>query len=383
MKNIMIKILKFIQKSVFFLFLFIALVSLTDKELWIWAFITFIIFAIIVYPTFYKMFIKNDWKISKNTFKLKSFFNNIKSKVSKNPISNLEKEEQVKYYNIVSWIEEWHISLDSKLSESIKDFSEKNNIVYFDLISQIFKSIWLTFVTDDTLKNRNEIIINFIDLFITNDEEKSKIKNYVKEFLIDYYIHIIEDYKITDEEKLLIEKLCNKFDITLEEIWFNQDEFNRYYTIYLIEDKNELPEPKVNWDLPIVLKKWEKIHWLEPAFIYKTKTETVRSNYYVWWSTSIRIAKWVRFSVWSYKRPSYKRDVTYLEDKWYFIISNQRVWFIGAEQNFWINYNKIVNIQANEEWLVIMKENTKKPYKLTLENYNIWLLLISKIINDI
>lgn len=326
---------------------------------------------------------KNDWKINKFFLKLKSFFNNFKWKISKNPISSLEKEEQLKYYNIVSWIEEWNISLDNKLVESIKSFSEKNNLVYFDLVLQIFKSIWLTFVTDDNLKNKNEIIINFVDLFIINDDEKSKIKNYVKEFLIDYYIHIIEDFKITDEEKSLIEKLWNRFDITLEEIWFNQDEFNRYYTIYLIEDKNELPEPKVNWDLPIVLKKWEKIHWIEQAFIYKTKTETVRSNYYVWWSTSIRIAKWVRFSVWSYKSPSYKRDVTYLEDKGYFIISNQRVWFIGSEQNFWINYNKIVNIQANEEWLVIMKENTKKPYKLTLENYNIWLLLISKIINDI
>jgi len=384
MKTIIIKILRIIQKIILFLFLFMALIWILTWEYSIT--ITSLIICFIVYPTFYKMLYKGwiENKTIKKVFKL-SLWKELLEKTNifkdRTFIAQLSDKTQLEYYSILSGIEEWKQKIDKELKSKINKIAQQNNIEYKDVVLNLFKSLWLNINTDldKEIKSPLNIIKNFIT-HIYDDSFKSDFKLELKEFLIDYWIYITEDFKITDEENDILNFLVNKFSFELDEIWFDQNEYNRYRTIYLIEDKWELPDLKIKWELPMIPKKGEKIYWMEWATIYKKKMTTIKWESFKW--VPVRVMKWVSFRVWSYKAPSYKQEITLLDDSGFFIISNQRVWFIWDTKNFWIDYGKIINFTANEEGLVIMKENTSKPYIISLVDYNLPLLLLSKIIND-
>lgn len=432
MKNKIKIILKFFQKFFSFLFLFFMFLSIFDKTSDISTTIIFLIFAIIIYPSFYKkIFIriknldfetKKSKEIKKELEKILEevkneniINNNLKNKLNNISIKfNIKNEKiNIKFFKIL--INE---NINEKLIlEFINIFFEDKNYFWYILevksfLNKIYNSIDIENIENQKIeiindlnknfnleKEKKEIeanilenisknlekydidnILNFINTFF--DEKNIFYKEKIKLFLKEYFLYTIKDFKITDKEKEIIEYLWNKFDLEKEDFWFDQNLFNRYHTIFYLLDKNEIPEISINWDLPILKKKDEKVYWLEKAFIYKTKTETIRSNYSHGMNFSIKIAKWIRYNVWSYKTPSYKHTYKILDDAWFFIISNKRVWFIWDKMNFWINYDKIVNIYANEEWLVIMKENKQSPYILSLEEYNVALLMISKIINE-
>ena len=348
-----------IRKYISYFFFLGSIISLFDKDLWISASLTFLFIALIVYPDFFSIkLLKDRIYFIKNKF-LNNSFKREYNLLLKNLLDN---------------------SFDN-INSKLKNFSNnyKNSFNY--LVFKLFKDIILNIKKRGKLSVKDKEALIFLSNLLANSESKIEKSELIK-LIQDYYNFVISDYKITDIEKELLEKFLKIFNINLEEIGFNQDKFNKYYSIYLLEEKWELPDLKIEWEFPIILKKWEKIYWVEKAFIYKRKIETVRANYYVWGSTSIRIAKGVRFSVWSYKRPSYKQEVTYLEDEGLFVITNQRIWFIWEKQNFFIKYDKIVNFQLTDDWLLIMKENKQKPYIITLNDYEIVLILLSKILNN-
>ncbi|QFR38909.1 hypothetical protein A9Q91_01600 [Candidatus Gracilibacteria bacterium 28_42_T64] len=383
--KIIINILKIIQKIVFFFFLFFAVIGILTGEFGV----TFmsLIFCIIVYPTFYKMFLKNDWanNAKKIIFKMPSW-GEVLDKVNifkdRSFIVQLNDKTKLEYYNILSGIEDGTIKINKTLKGKINKIAQESNLGYKDVVLNLFKSLGLSINTDfdEEIKGQLSIIKNFIThLYEDSFEEDFKLQ--LKDFLIDYWIHIIEDFKITDEENDILNFLINKFQFQLDEIGFDQNEYNRYRTIYLIEDKGELPDLKIKGELPIIPKKGEKIYWMEGAVVYKKKMEIVKrassSD-----GISINLMAGVSYKLGSYNAPAYKEEVTLVDDSGFFIITNQRVGFIGDTKNFWINYDKVINFTANEEGLVIMKENTSKPYIVSLGDYNLPLLLLSKIIND-
>ena len=429
--NIKIKnFLKYIQKILSFLFLFFTIISILDKTSPTSNTIVFFIFAIIIYPSFYKnIFIKiknidlrskKSREISNNLTEIikdKNFKIDEKLKNKLNEISlkfNIKNEKiNIKFFKILlkeNFNEEIISIFINNLFENKNYFWYKIEIINF--FNKIYNSIDIDSIDEKKLKiinnlnnnfnlekykkeNDNSIfykilenleiynidnILNFFNLFF--DENDFFYKEKIKLFLNKYFFYSIKDFKITDKEKEVIEFLWNKFNLEKEDFWFDQNLFNRYHTIFYLLDKNEIHEIDIIWDLPILKKKDEKIYWLENAFIYKTKTQTIRSNYIHWMNFSIKIAKWIRYNIGSYRTPSYKTTYKVLDDSWFFIISNKRIWFIWKKINFWINYDKIVNIYANEDWLVIMKENKQTPYIITLEEYNLALLMISKIINE-
>lgn len=209
-----------------------------------------------------------------------------------------------------------------------------------------------------------------------NEKEVFSIKKEIASLLFN---NICSDNKITDEEKSFLQKICEFLGLELKDFNFNQEKFNEYYTVGLLEN-NILPTIKEH-DLNIIFKKDEILHWTCNAQLRKNKRVTDRINY-GGIGGSIKIIKGVRYRYGSMKFKTNSHDELQEEDIGRLWITNKRIGFIGKRKNFVFNIEKIHSIELTQNGLEIVKEGKETPYIIGLNNYDIPCLVVSNILNN-
>jgi hypothetical protein len=188
------------------------------------------------------------------------------------------------------------------------------------------------------------------------------------------------DKRITDDEKNALEKLLNHFSLTKSDIAFNQDNFNKYYTLALV-DKGILPTiENAQAELNVVFKEDEVLHWAIAADMMKRKKVTTRVNY-GGFTGSIKIMKGVRYRVGSIGVQSVSKEIMDKEDSGVFYITNQRVGYLGYRKQFSFPFKKIGSLELRSDGLHIFKDGKETPYILELRDYEVPLAMISLILN--
>jgi polyhydroxyalkanoate synthesis regulator phasin len=243
-------------------------------------------------------------------------------------------------------------------------------------------------------KNKyNKLLKEFLADGKLDDEEKKELEDLMKEYglkkedLINAhkkasslaFKNIIEDKKITEEEKEALEDLMDYFDVEKEDFKFNQNDFNKFYTLGLI-DKGILPTIDQH-DLDIIFKKGEILHWGCVAHLLKRKRKTNRVSY-GGPTASIKIMKGVRYRVGSVGYSTSSTEYLDTDDIGAFWLTNQRMGFKGGKKSFTFPYNKLHAFEATKEGLVIFKEGRENPFLIKIDDYDIPCMIISKILNE-
>lgn len=229
--------------------------------------------------------------------------------------------------------------------------------------------------------------INTDDL--TEIDKKRLVKKTLKR-LTDWTEKAGEDYLVTEWEMMVWLWLYNIISTLSDGLtkyvskseWEKfaslLDTMKKYHTIYMLTIKNEYPECEVD----IALKTWEKA--LVQGYALLQKTKSVREmHWYSGFSTSIRIAKGFSYRIGTVKPITSTKTVQYTDDVWQFLITNQRVGFVGAKQNFLIPIEKLIQFQASGDGLFLMKENTTKLHHIVLTDYDIPLLVLERLYKEI
>jgi len=246
----------------------------------------------------------------------------------------------------------------------------------------------------DGLKKYQDSMASFLADSKLTVEESEKLAEMQKEFglsaddvkgihktsVASVFANIGSDKRITDEEKASLEKLLTHFDVSKEDIAFNQDSFNKYYSLALI-DKGVLPaisnpESQVN----VVFKADEILHWGMAANMMKRKKVTTRINY-GGLTASVKIMKGVRYRVGSMNVGSVSKEIMDHEDSGIFYITNQRIGYIGYRKQFSFPFKKIGSLELRPDGLHIFKDGKEAPYILELRDYEVPLAMISFILN--
>lgn len=190
--------------------------------------------------------------------------------------------------------------------------------------------------------------------------------------------NISSDERITDEEKEEMEALMGYFGLGQGDFEFNQENFNKFYSLALI-DKGILPTPK-HTGLNIIFKKGEILHWLCEASLRKQKRITERIDY-SGLTGSIKIMKGWRYKVGSIKLAPQTRDIMACEDIGNFGMTNQRIGFLGNKKNFTFPYEKILSFELYKDGLSIHKEGKENPYIVGLDDAEVPAAILSAILN--
>lgn len=250
------------------------------------------------------------------------------------------------------------------------------------------------FKKKEGLKKYQESISAFLADSELTVEEDDKLAELQKEFglsaedvkaihktsVASVFTAIGSDKRITDDEKNKLEKLLDHFGLSKTDIAFNQDSFNKYYTLALV-DKGVLPtiangQAEVN----IVFKEDEVLHWAVAADMMKRKRVTTRVNY-GGFTGSVRIMKGVRYRVGSMNVQSVSKKIMDKEDSGAFYITNQRIGYLGYRKQFSFPFKKIGSLELRPDGLHIFKEGKEAPYILELRDYEVALAIISFILN--
>lgn len=248
----------------------------------------------------------------------------------------------------------------------------------------------------DGLKKYQESISSFLSDSELSVEENDKLVEIQKEFglsvddvgsihkksVASVFTSIGSDKRITDDEKNALEKLLNHFNLTKSDISFNQDSFNKYYTLALV-DKGVLPTiDNAQAEVNIVFKEGETLHWAVAANMMKRKRVTTRVNY-GGFTGSIKIMKGVRYRVGSIGVQSVSKEILDNEDSGIFYVTNQRIGYIGYRKQFSFPFKKIGSLELRSDGLHIFKDGKEAPYILELRDYEVALAMISSILNKV
>lgn len=234
----------------------------------------------------------------------------------------------------------------------------------------------LKFLSDGKLdKKEKEELKNLEKKYGLSEKDLNNIK---KKHLSSFFQNISGDRRITDEEKNELQSLMNYFEIDQKDFDFNQENFNKFYSLAMI-DKGILPTPKCE-GLNIILKKEEIVHWLCPATLKKRKNIT-KNMTYGGFTGSIKITKGLRYRVGSINLYPQVSEVMVDEDFGNFWLTNQRIGFLGKRKSFNLPYNKILSFEAYKDAVIIHKDGRENPYIVGMDDAEVSIAILSKILN--
>jgi hypothetical protein len=226
----------------------------------------------------------------------------------------------------------------------------------------------------DGLKKYQESISSFLADSELSVEENAKLAEMQKEFglsaedvnsihktsVASVFTNIESDKRITDDEKNSLDKLLNHFNLSKSDIAFDQDSFNKYYTLALV-DKGVLPTiDNAQAGVNIVFREGEVLHWAVSASMMKRKKVTTRVNY-GGFTGSVKIMKGVRYRVGSIGVSSVSKEIMDTEDSGAFYVTNQRVGYIGYRKQFSFPFKKIGSLELRSDGLHIFKDGKESP----------------------
>lgn len=244
------------------------------------------------------------------------------------------------------------------------------------------------------LQKYEESIASFLSDSEISVEESDKLAEIQKEFGLSVddvkgihkssvaktFTSMGSDKRITEEEKKSLEKLLQHFELSKTDIAFNQDSFNKYYILGLI-DKGILPTiDNAKEQVNIVLKEGEVFHWAIVATLLKRKKVTTRINY-GGLTGSVRIMKGVSYRVGSIGVQSVSKEIMDREDAGIFYVTNQRIGYLGYRKQFSFPLKKIGSLELRPDGLHVFKDGKEAPYILELKDYEVALASISFLLN--
>lgn len=241
-----------------------------------------------------------------------------------------------------------------------------------------YKNKLMLYLQDLKISSEEENELKFIaDKYKLSNEDLIKIQKVV---LSDIFKKIISDKRISEEEKKSLENLLIKFNLTTKDIRFDQNLFNKYYSLSLI-DNGKLPEIKnSNHDINIIFEDGEILHFGSISRLIKFRRETMNINY-GGMTGSIKIMKGVRYRVGSIGISKNTKEVSFVEDKGIFYITNKRIGYIGNKKQFSLVFDKIISFELRPVGIYIFKKNKETPYIIAVDDYDLPLSIISFIIN--
>ncbi|HHV6060376.1 TPA: hypothetical protein ACULYW_001747 [Legionella pneumophila] len=241
-----------------------------------------------------------------------------------------------------------------------------------------YKKLLTYFLRDGVIAEEEMKQLEYIEQ--KYDLSKPEVKKLLISILSQNFKSIIADHKISEAERISLEKLLNQFEISTKEIYFDQNLFNKYYALGLIEE-GSLPKIDSNHhNINLIFKKGEVLHFGAEAAVRKLCSVTKRVRY-GGLSCSIRIMKGVRYRLGSVGFQAVKQEILKTEDSGVFYITSQRIGFIGNRKQFSIPFNKLVSLDLTAEGLFIFKSGKETPYIIALNDYEVALAMISFILN--
>lgn len=240
----------------------------------------------------------------------------------------------------------------------------------------LYETKLIEFLSDNKLTKgeRDELTKIASQYGLTNDE-LMKIK---EKGISAVFAGIGTDSRITEEERDIFNELLGYFGVDKNKTSFDQNTFNKYYSLALI-DKGILPTIESH-NLKTMFKKGEILRWACHAEVKKIKKITTRVNY-GGLSFSVKIMKGVRYRVGSMNVGAQTNEQLVSEDRGWFWLTDERVGFEGIRKNFNFPYGKINFFELIDGGLVISKSGKETPYILGLDDYDIPCLILSHILN--
>ena len=240
----------------------------------------------------------------------------------------------------------------------------------------------------DSIKEYRDKISNFIAepvdrnlRLLTSLQENSGLPLSICNTLIAEEINktlktFLNKEKINKEELDYVLKLTSSLNYILQDT--EKIEIRRKYSLWQLLDNQSLPVYKAGL-LELPLKKGEVVHFCEPANLKKYKNKMTKFDYH---GPSLRIRICKGFS---YKFGSLNTNIkteTYVdnEDTGNFYITNKRVIFVGNKNNFSYYFSQILKSELINVGLVFQKENTVSAKIVELTNYELPLLILSRIL---
>jgi len=240
----------------------------------------------------------------------------------------------------------------------------------------LYETKLIEFLSDNKLdESEREELAKIANQYGLTNDELMKIK---EKGISAVFAGIGTDSRITEEERDIFNELLNYFGVDKSKTNFDQNAFNKYYSLALI-DKGILPTVDSH-DLKTMFKKGEVLRWACRAEVKKIKKVTTRVNY-GGPSFSIKIMKGVRYRVGSMDVSVKTSEQLVSEDRGWFWLTDERIGFEGIRKNFNFPYSKINFFELIDCGLVVSKSGKETPYIISLDDYDIPCLILSHILN--
>lgn len=242
-----------------------------------------------------------------------------------------------------------------------------------DLYSQKIKELLI----DGNLSDEEKIILEEIKTE-HNLTDKDVEKYNLAGFKI-FFDKITDDSRITEAERKELVKIYSDLNLSTDNLAYNQSDFNKYHTLYLI-DEGKLPTIDVP-NLNVNLSNSEKLHYVSKAFIIKNKSITKSYNY-SGFSASIKIAKGLRYRVGNVKINPQKVNVMMTDDAGTFYLTTENLGYIGLNKHFSIPYDKISSLDIRDGFLYLYKKGKEGPFIISMDDFELPLAIVSFKINE-
>ncbi|QQR82546.1 hypothetical protein IPJ70_00290 [Candidatus Campbellbacteria bacterium] len=242
-----------------------------------------------------------------------------------------------------------------------------------DLYSQKIKELLI----DGNLSDEEKIILEEIKKE-HNLTDKDVEKYNLAGFKI-FFDKITDDSRITEAERKELVKIYSDLNLSTDNLAYNQSDFNKYHTLYLI-DEGKLPTIDVP-NLNVNLSNGEKLHYVSKAFIIKNKSITKSYNY-SGFSASIKIAKGLRYRVGNVKINPQKVNVMMTDDAGTFYLTTENLGYIGLNKHFSIPYDKISSLDIRDGFLYLYKKGKEGPFIISMDDFELPLAIVSFKINE-
>jgi hypothetical protein len=258
----------------------------------------------------------------------------------------IEKQKYSKQYR--QWCQEYQLKLAQLLQDN--DLSEDDRAVLKDLKQQY------------SLLDRE-----------LNAIHKVEVEKVFK--------RMISDERITDKEHASFESMMNYFHLGLADVHFDQNVFNKYRSLSLL-DENILPAiPNPEQTVRVLFEKGETLHFANKTAVLRKLKSVTTAIGYSGMSSSIRIMKGLRYRRGAYKIQRVKEDVLSAEDTGTFYLTSKNIGYIGIRKQFSFPYTKVRSLELRDTGLYIFKDGRENPFIVTMSDYEVPLAVASLIIN--
>jgi len=241
-----------------------------------------------------------------------------------------------------------------------------------------YKTLLLESLTNNKIDPKDDKKLG--ELYKSYDLIDKDVLGCKKDAFNTVFDRMIQNRKISSEDKNDIENLLTYFHLTQADTDFDQVEFNKYYSLGLL-DEGKFPEVKNN-PVQIIYQQDEKLYWATDAKLMKLKHVTTRISYSGPRAT-MRIMRGLSYRAGYYNISTQSKEFLATEDTGVFWMTNNRLGFKGLRKNFDFPYAKLLSFELSSSGLSIAKEGRETYYMLQMDDYEVPCSVASHILNKL